>query len=182
MVTAIHLVDLMMLLKVETYSTRASGFFVFILIALSSKHICGKNYSYSNALYGEPEIQFIPSIAHKIEYDNKTKQIPNGSEACIAAYTHTSMLHNANIFDSISMEDLVKNQYMSLPYPVVSMEHIVMEQNHYLDPHRNDAFRKYPSIDVNNVNKFLFDGYHDFRYIENSMSDNNFKQMIYFCN
>ena len=65
--------------------------------------------------------------------------------------------------DTLSTSDAVTRQYLSLPYPSVSEEHLQAEKNHYLGPDRNDPHTTYTSLSLEYLNHFLYEGKNDFR-------------------
>ena len=65
--------------------------------------------------------------------------------------------------DTLSTSDAVTRQYLSLPYPSVSEEHLQAEKNHYLGPNRNDPHTTYTSLSLEYLNHFLYEGKNDFR-------------------
>ena len=60
-------------------------------------------------------------------------------------------------------EDLVRKQYLSFPYPYVSTEHIQMEQDYYQTHKRNIPIVTYPSLDLDMVNHYLYQGGNSFK-------------------
>ena len=62
-----------------------------------------------------------------------------------------------------SIVDLVRQQYLSFPYPYVSSQHIQIEENYYQSPQRNIPISTYPSLDLDMVNHYLFEGRNGFK-------------------
>ena len=59
--------------------------------------------------------------------------------------------------------DLVRKQYLSFPYPYVSQQYIQMEQKYYQSPKRNIPITTYPSIALEMVNHYLYQGENGFK-------------------
>ena len=62
-----------------------------------------------------------------------------------------------------STVDLVQKQYISFPYPNVSSQDIEMEQSYYQSVKRNTPIGTYPSLDLEMVNHFLYQGENGFK-------------------
>ena len=76
-------------------------------------------------------------------------------------------------FDTLTQNDVVRNQYSNLPYPAVTLEDLNIEKSYYDDMRwpvnaygklRNKPFRVIPGITLEAINHFLFNGRNDFRY------------------
>ena len=76
-------------------------------------------------------------------------------------------------FDTLTQNDVVRNQYSNLPYPAVTLEDLDVEKSYYDDMRwplnaygklRNKPFRVTPGITLEAINHFLFNGRNDFRY------------------
>ena len=66
-------------------------------------------------------------------------------------------------WDTITKDDLVRNQYLALPYPAVTENAIQKEQHHYNSNKQNKPFPIYVPIILERINHFLFKGNNDFR-------------------
>ena len=64
--------------------------------------------------------------------------------------------------DSISEDDIVRNQYSLLPFPPVREDHFHKEKGHYSGSERNKPFVINPPIVLENLNHFLFKGGNNF--------------------
>ena len=76
-------------------------------------------------------------------------------------------------FDTLTQNDVVRNQYSNLPYPAVTLEDLDVEKSYYDDMRwplnaygklRNKPFRVTPGITLEAINHFLYNGRNDFRY------------------
>ena len=65
--------------------------------------------------------------------------------------------------DSIDHEDVVKKQYSSLPYPDVAQATLDREYEHYNVYMKQHPYYTVPTIKLENLNQFLYDGKFDFR-------------------
>ena len=65
--------------------------------------------------------------------------------------------------DSIDHEDVVKKQYSSLPYPEVAQATLDREYEHYNVYMKQHPYYTVPTIKLENLNQFLYDGKFDFR-------------------
>ena len=76
-------------------------------------------------------------------------------------------------FDTLTQNDVVRNQYSNLPYPAVTLEDLNVEKTYYDDMRwpvnaygklRNKPFRVTVGVTLEAINHFLFNGRNDFRY------------------
>lgn len=67
----------------------------------------------------------------------------------------------SNIFDTISYDDVVRNQYFTLPY-AVRKDRFNDERRHYVDRGRNTPYLVAQTIVLENLNHFLFNGRNNF--------------------
>ena len=66
--------------------------------------------------------------------------------------------------DTISNTDVVRRQYLSLPYPPVNEDTLEYERVHYMGYYSKQyPFNMYYSLTLENINHFLFEGKTDFR-------------------
>ena len=65
-------------------------------------------------------------------------------------------------YDVISDDDVVRNQYKSLPYPYVSEEELLREEAYY-QRKTSDPYVIMYSWNLENLNHYLFDGKNDFK-------------------
>ena len=66
------------------------------------------------------------------------------------------------VADSDYMLDLVRKQYMNLPYPYVSAENIQMEHEYYQGQQRNIPLLNYYSGALEFINHYLYRGQNSF--------------------
>ena len=65
--------------------------------------------------------------------------------------------------DTITQNDAVRIQYGSLPYPPVTEKYMRDEEHHYNTAERGAPFYTMPSIKLDNLNNFLYQGSQAFR-------------------
>ena len=87
---------------------------------------------------------------------------------CIDIYRQNNIINEYDSdspghFDTISQDDIVRNQYLSLPYPAVSQESLQSEQNHYHSDKWNTPFSYSAENTLESINHFLYKGGNDFR-------------------
>ena len=73
---------------------------------------------------------------------------------------------NANVirnYDTLSQDDVVKQQYAMLPYPEVKPGEFENIRRHYNSDHKNIPMLIAPAVTLENINHFLFRGRNDFR-------------------
>ena len=68
-------------------------------------------------------------------------------------------------FDTLTQDDVVKQQYAMLPYPEVKTGEFENIRRHYKSVHQNIPMLIAPAITLENINHFLFKGYNNFRCI-----------------
>ena len=69
--------------------------------------------------------------------------------------------------DTLSKDDSVRKQYLSLPYPAVPEHALRAEYNHYKGRKKRTKVQPYQpvlGIDLERLNHFLFEGKQNFRY------------------
>ena len=78
-------------------------------------------------------------------------------------YYHMNSIQH---LDTISQEDIVQNQYISLPYPSVSQDDIGAMKQYYNGNQRHLPLAIYSSLTLENINHYLFRGENNFMYVE----------------
>ena len=66
-------------------------------------------------------------------------------------------------FDTLTQNDLVTQQYASLPYPPFGEENIKKEETHYETNSNAELKMGFRYITLENINHFLFSGSENFR-------------------
>ena len=105
-----------------------------------------------------------------------TSKFPNESNgslkinqySCIDSYHQNDIINeyvsdSPGYLDTLSQDDIVRNQYLLLPYPAVTQHSLALEQNHYNSSKRNKPFNTYYSMALESINHFLYKGSNDFR-------------------
>ena len=66
--------------------------------------------------------------------------------------------------DTLTQDDMVRNQYLSLPYPAVTKHNIHVEQQYYNNHYKRDTpFNIATAYTLERINHFLFQGRNNFR-------------------
>ena len=93
-----------------------------------------------------------------------TNASDSNAQFCDKYYKHKRIrLQICEAEEQDSNIDLVRKQYLSFPYPYVSPQYIQMEQNYYQSPKRNIPITTYPSISLEMVNHYLYQGENGFK-------------------
>lgn len=78
----------------------------------------------------------------------------------------------ANAYDTLTQDDIVRNQYLTLPYPAITPEELKVEKKYYDKKEssvtaygelRTAPFRVSPGLTLEAINHFLFRGKNNFR-------------------
>ena len=107
-------------------------------------------------------------ISHRVSNDiNRNQNSKFSQHSC--TYIHhkneiISKYDSPGYLDIISQNDIVQQQYLSLPYPAVRQSDILNEQMHYSSSKRNTPFDIFDAITLENINHFLYRGSRNFRY------------------
>ena len=64
--------------------------------------------------------------------------------------------------DTITHDDIVRQQYNSLPYPAISKTEITNSQNHYNSEFRHIPYMRTVAENLESLNHFLFKGENNF--------------------
>ena len=109
-------------------------------------------------------------MSHSVSNDiNRNQNSKFSQHSC--TYIHhkneiISKYDSPGYLDTISQNDIVQQQYLSLPYPAVSQGDILNEQMHYSSSKRNTPFDVFDAITLETINHFLYKGSSNFRYVE----------------
>ena len=73
---------------------------------------------------------------------------------------------SGSIWDTLTQDDIVRNQYSLLPYPAVSNNDILRLRNHYSSKDRDSPLFTAPSESLELLNHFLYRGRNNFRSVK----------------
>ena len=76
---------------------------------------------------------------------------------------HTNYQYGPESGDTISPDDIVRIQYLSLPYPPVSKERLMRERSHYDSLRRHIPYEIPPQLALEAINHYLYQGANEFR-------------------
>ena len=147
-------------------------------------------YGYSKEFYSENSEKYcnFPTILHFPKDDNRTyssiiisrsraignatEELSDNDEYCRKLHVHNNKTsdhksESPKQYDTLTQSDLVRNQYMTLPYPSVSQEDLHKEKIYY-DTIYKPGLRKKPwsvssCITFEALNHFLYKGRNTFR-------------------
>ena len=88
----------------------------------------------------------------------------------ISAQYNTTCYHRLEppeVFDTLAQTDIVRKQYMELPYPAVSYSKLQHEKMYYNDKYQSPKtpYRIISSLTFEAINHFLYNGKNTFRLI-----------------
>ena len=99
----------------------------------------------------------LKQIVHFFTYKNKKNSL---KQECDSKFLGSES-------DTLSKDDIVRKQYMKLPYPAVPKHALREEYNHYKGRKKGTKIQPYQpnfGIDLERLNHFLFEGRENFRY------------------
>ena len=99
---------------------------------------------------------------------NKVKTSKVQMNSCNESFDQTRKLEKVlngltRYSETISQADKVRQQYLSLPYPLVSLDELNVEYEYYQSPQRNVPYATYHSGALEYTNHFLYRGSNNFR-------------------
>ena len=68
--------------------------------------------------------------------------------------------------DTITQDDVVREQYTSLPYPEISQDEIIQTYNHYNGEFKHIPYMRPVAENLESLNHFLYEGRNNFRYVK----------------
>ena len=80
--------------------------------------------------------------------------------------------------DTLTQDDIVRNQYSYLPYPAVSKRNLAGELQHYKNKRNATLYNIIPAFTLESLNHYLYQGRNDFKYVAES-SMRNLKQNVH---
>ena len=111
-------------------------------------------------------------IARSINIGNETEAMSYTDGYCTELYIHNNETYEHDLdtplhYDTLSQNDIVRNQYLTLPYPAVSEEELRNEKIYY-DTIYKTGIRKLPyivnyGISFEALNHYLYKGRNTFR-------------------
>ena len=168
------------------------GLYVPVILYNLFCSVCNVSlYRYSNGIYAQNSKKYsnnYSSILHIITIDNRKysniklsrsinigkaiSAIVDNDEYCTNMYVcnNDTTKHDFDTslhYDTLIQSDIVRNQYMTLPYPAVSEEELMNEKVYY-DKIYNTAIRKVPytityGTTFEALNHYLYRGRNTFR-------------------
>ena len=111
---------------------------------------------------------FSNTIVQKFNIMDDLKELMvDNSEYCMNAYlyhkeTHGNYLESLENYDTLTQNDVVRMQYMKLPYPAVSHQQLSKEKAYYYT-HRKIPYTYIPGLTFEALNHYLYKGRNTFR-------------------
>ena len=69
--------------------------------------------------------------------------------------------------DTLTQDDIVRNQYSSLPYPAVSKRELAAELQHYKNTQNTTPYNTIFAFTLESLNHYLYKGENNFRWVSN---------------
>ena len=124
-------------------------------------HMTDENRTYSNTI-----------ISRSRTISDPMDELTDNDEYCTKLRVHNKEFSSHDLeslehYDTLTQSDIVLNQYMTLPYPAVSLKELTNEKNYY-DRIYKTGIRKVPytihsGISFEALNHFLYKGRNTFR-------------------
>ena len=101
-------------------------------------------------------------------------------EYCTKLHAHNKessshYMETLKYYDTLIHSDIVRNQYMTLPYPAVSPEELIIEKTHYERIYktgmRKVPYNLIPGVSLEALNHYLYKGRNTFRLAYTSKYD-----------
>ena len=102
------------------------------------------------------------------------------SKLCTFAFTliNKKQSDETRSSDTLTQDDIVRNQYSYLPYPAVSKRNLAGELQHYKNKRNATLYNIIPAFTLESLNHYLYQGRNDFKYVAES-SMRNLKQNVH---
>ena len=145
-----------------------STIFHVVITFLSVQHTMAVQNNYLEwQLDGNDRLDFTSQNYYRL--DNNTKILVDGiyTSVCFKIENNSSEINKDVLFedlDTLSQDDIVREQYEVLPYPAVTTEEIEGLRRHYNGNNRHVPYFSNPYNELDVVNHFLFKGRNDFMY------------------
>ena len=109
---------------------------------------------------------------HSIEYleEHHNKPFKRGSRLCSFVVTQIDkkLVEKMNLFgasDTLTEDDIVRNQYLSFPYPAVSKQEIAKERQYYKNKQNATPYNTKFALMLESLNHYLYKGEESFRWV-----------------
>ena len=64
--------------------------------------------------------------------------------------------------DTLTQDDIVRSQYLTLPYPAVSYQELEEERQHYIGKKKDTPFKTHFTFSLDSLNHYLYNGENQF--------------------
>ena len=143
--------------------------------------------SRSSLMYGRIRKNNSALIRNIIENGYIEKDLNRSYEADTRlCHFHSSLINTkksdeeyfSRVSDTLSQDDIVRNQYSYLPYPAVSKRNLAGELQHYKNKRNATLYNIIPAFTLESLNHYLYQGRNDFKYVAESLT-RNLKQNVH---
>ena len=92
------------------------------------------------------------------------------SRLCTFAFTLINQNQSDETMDSdtLTQDDIVRNQYSSLPYPAVSKRELAAELQYYKNTQNTTPYNMIFAFTLESLNHYLYKGENNFRWVSNT--------------
>ena len=75
----------------------------------------------------------------------------------------------SRVSDTLSQDDIVRNQYSSLPYPAVSKRELAVESQYYKNKQKTTPYNMIFAFTLESLNHYLYKGQNQFRWVSGTV-------------
>ena len=93
------------------------------------------------------------------------------SKLCTFAFTliNKKQSDETRSSDTLTQDDIVRNQYSSLPYPAVSKRELAVESQYYKNKQKTTPYNMIFAFTLESLNHYLYKGQNKFRWVSGTV-------------
>ena len=93
------------------------------------------------------------------------------SKLCTFAFTliNKKQSDETRLSDTLTQDDIVRNQYSSLPYPAVSKRELAVESQYYKNKQNTTPYNMIFAFTLESLNHYLYKGQNKFRWVSGTV-------------
>ena len=93
------------------------------------------------------------------------------SRLCTFAFTliNKTQSDETRLSDTLTQDDIVRNQYSSLPYPAVSKRELAVESQYYKNKQNTTPYNMIFAFTLESLNHYLYKGQNKFRWVSDTV-------------
>ena len=93
------------------------------------------------------------------------------SKLCTFAFTliNKTKSDETRLSDTLTQDDIVRNQYSSLPYPAVSKRELAAESQYYKNKQNTTPYNMIFAFTLESLNHYLYKGQNKFRWVSGTV-------------